>query len=422
MKEIEQARQARQALLQIYRAALARVEGRAAVRRHLQDNPVGEPVSLLAVGKAAQSMAMGAVDGLGERLVDGLVISKPGHLDLQQLAAAGINGLEGGHPVPNEQSLQAGRSLVDYLAALPADRPLLCLISGGASSLVEVLREGRTLDHLQQVNRWLLASGLPIQHMNLVRKALSAVKGGGLLRYLKGQAVRALMISDVPGDDPAVIGSGLLVPDPGFRAKLAKIELPDWLRELVSDEDSPASGPRPAVDIHILATLSNARDAAAEEARRLGYPCHLSHAFISAEAENTGRRLALELLDNWPGVYVWGGEPAVRLPEAPGRGGRNQHLALAAATVIEGRDDVCFLSAGTDGTDGPGEDAGALVDGGTLGRGRRRGLSAEDCLARADSGSFLQASGDLLHTGPTGTNVMDLMLGLKLKKGSADAW
>jgi hydroxypyruvate reductase len=168
-----------------------------------------------------------------------------------------------------------------------------------------------------------------------------------------------------------------------------------------------------------MASLRDAREAAAEEARHLGYRVHLNHALISADAANSGRRLALELLDSWPGVYVWGGEPSVELPSAPGRGGRNQHLALSAATVIEGRDDICFLSAGTDGTDGPGEDAGALVDGGTLGRARRAGFEAVDCLARADSGELLQASGDLIHTGPTGTNVMDLMLGLKLENGPA---
>jgi hydroxypyruvate reductase len=419
MKDIEQARRA---LLQIFQAALARVQGRAAVRRYLQANPLHAACSLLAIGKAAQSMALGAVDALGGRLVDGLVISKPGHLDQARLTAAGLIALQGGHPVPDAQSLQAGAALTRYLAALPAGRPLLCLISGGASSLVEVLREGRTLEHLQLVNRWLLASGLPIQQMNLVRKALSAVKGGGLLRYLAGRPVSALMISDVPDDDPAVIGSGLLVADSGSRSRLAGIDLPPWVSDLIAHDEQPAAAGQDAVvDIHILATLRDAREAAAEEARRLGYPCHLSHAFISAGAENSGRRLALELLDSWPGVYVWGGEPTVQLPASPGRGGRNQHLALAAARVLDGRDDVCFLSAGTDGTDGPGEDAGALVDGGTIGRGRRQGLSAADCLAQADSGSFLQASGDLIHTGPTGTNVMDLMLGLKLESAAAHA-
>ena len=133
-----------------------------------------------------------------------------------------------------------------------------------------------------------------------------------------------------------------------------------------------------------------------------------------ADAINAGRRLALELTDSNPGIFVWGGEPSVCLPDEPGRGGRNQHLALSAATVMAGHDDVCFLSIGTDGSDGPGEDAGALVDGGTIGRGQREGFEAEQCLKAADSGSFLEASEDLINTGPTGTNVMDLILGMKL--------
>jgi hydroxypyruvate reductase len=408
---------ARRDLLQIFGTALSQVEGRGLVHRYLSGSADAGEFALVALGKAAGSMALGAVDALGERLVDGLVISKPGHLDRQALAAAGLTALEGGHPVPDASSLGAGERLLEYLNGLPAGRELLFLISGGASSLVEVLQQGVGLEDLQAVNRWLLGSGLSITAMNRVRKGLSAIKGGRLLRHLQGRRVLALMISDVPGDDPAVIGSGLLVPDPTLRGELAALELPDRVRQLIGDPgDLPVDSPA-TVTIEILATLKDARAAAAAEARRLGYPVHLSHAFLSAEAGNCGRRLALELLDSWPGVYVWGGEPSVWLPEEPGRGGRNQHLALAAATVIEGRDDICFLSAGTDGTDGPGEDAGALVDGGTIGRARRAGFEAQECLARADSGSLLAASGDLIDTGPTGTNVMDLMLGLKLESG-----
>ncbi len=407
LKKLEQARHA---LLQIFQAALGRVEGRSVVRAYLQENPGDDQVSLVAVGKAAQAMAMGAVDALGERIVDGLVISKPGHLNRRELAAHRLAGLEGGHPVPDESSLVAGRAMLDYLSHLPAERPLLFLISGGTSSLVEVLPDGLGLDDLQRVNRWLLGSGLAIDRMNRIRKALSRIKGGGLLGYLHGPRVRALMISDVARDDPAVIGSGMLVPD---EIEEENLGLPPDLAQLIA-----GTGPRAESEIvpelHILASLKDARNAAADEARRLGYPAHVNHALISAEAETAGRRMALEMLDAWPGVTIWGGEPSVLLPDDPGRGGRNQHLALAVAGVIEGREDICFLSAGTDGTDGPGEDAGAMVDGGTLGRARREGFDAADTLKRADSGSLLEAAGDLVHTGPTGTNVMDLMIGLKI--------
>jgi len=402
--------QARHELLQIFQAALDRVEGRSVVRAYLQKNPGDGPLSLVAVGKAAQAMAMGAVDALGERIVDGLVISKSGHLNRGELAAARLAGLEGGHPVPDESSLLAGRAMIDYLSQLPAERPLLFLISGGTSSLVEVLPDGLRLDDLQRINRWLLGSGLAIDRMNRIRKALSRIKGGGLLGYLPGTRVRVLMISDVVRDDPGVIGSGMLVPD---EIEGENLGLPPEFAQLRVETRARAdSGIVP--ELHILACLKDALNAAADEARRLGYPAHVNHALISAEAENAGRRMALEMLGAWPGVTIWGGEPSVRLPDNPGRGGRNQHLALAVANVIEGRDDICFLSAGTDGTDGPGEDAGAMVDGGTLGRARREGFDVADTLKRADSGSLLEAAGDLVHTGPTGTNVMDLMIGLKM--------
>ncbi len=411
---------AREILLSIFRSGISRVEGRSAVSRCLERLTDVSTCSVIAVGKAAQAMALGAVDVLGKGLIDGLVISKPGHLDAALLEAHGLIGLEGGHPLPDEGSLAAGQALLDYIAGLPDGRPLLILISGGASSLVEVLVDPVNLDDLQKVNKWLLASGLSIHKMNLVRKALSEIKGGGLLNYLGDRPVSALLISDVVGDDPAVIGSGLLVPDPTVEESVAALPLPEWMGQLVKFRKwrTPNSGKLP--DIHVVARLNDAITDAREAACSLGYEVHASLATIDAEAETVGRRLALELLDAIPGVYIWGGEPTVKLPPNPGVGGRNQHLALAAALVIEGVDDVCLLSAGTDGTDGPGQHAGALVDGGTLGRGRKSGLDAEKALLAADSGSFLAASGDLIQTGPTGTNVMDLIIGMKLGAGQTN--
>jgi hydroxypyruvate reductase len=402
---------ARRDLLTIFQVALARVEGRTCVRDPLQDE--AGPVSLIALGKAAQSMALGALEALGERVVDGLVISKPGHLDAPLLGARGLRCVEGGHPVPDARSLQAGDALLEFIRTRPGDRRLLFLISGGTSGLVERLRDGIDLESLQRVNRWLLGSGLPIDAMNRVRKALSQIKGGGLIPLLQGRPARVLLISDVPGDDPGVIGSGLLVatqrPD-----TLDDLSLPDWLRALLPTAPAPAATPPDNIRISVVASLADAREAAAAKARELGYAVTLNRAHLGGDVEMLGRRLGYELRDTWPGLYIWGGEPTIRLPEHPGQGGRNQHLALVVATQISGRRDLCFLAAGTDGGDGPGEDAGALVDGGSVGRGSRAlGIDPEVCLAQADSGRFLEASGDLIQTGPTGTNVMDLMIGLK---------
>jgi glycerate 2-kinase len=392
---------------------LARVDGRECVKAPLK-NLQGE-VSLVAIGKAAQAMTQGAVDVLGHRVVDGLVISKPGHLDLDWLESKELKGLLGGHPVPDASSLVAGEELVRYIAALPQDRQLVFLISGGASSLVERLRAGVDLAQLQQINSWLLGSGLPIDAMNRVRKSISRIKGGGLINTLGGRPALVLLISDVPGDDPGVIGSGLLIPQHEAADDLQDLQLPDWLLECLPEPSKPALERGAKLQVNIVASLRMAREAAAEKARELGYAVTIHHAHMAGDVEVVGRRLAYELSDAWPGLYIWGGEPTIKLPEQPGRGGRNQHLALSVAGQIAGNRHVCFLSAGTDGGDGPGEDAGAVVDGATISRGSRASsLDYETCLLNADSGTFLEVSGDLIRTGPTGTNVMDLMLGIKL--------
>ncbi|MCW8905930.1 MAG: DUF4147 domain-containing protein [Sedimenticola sp.] len=402
---------ARKDLLEIFQAGVARVEGRHAVQEALAQMP--DQVSLVAIGKAAGSMAQGALETLGDRVVDGLVISKPGHLDESALESAGLRCLYGGHPLPDQSSLLAGEALVDFLQGLPAERQLLFLISGGTSGLVEQLREGLDLSSLQRINQWLLASGLPIGAINRVRKSLSRIKGGGLVPLLQDRPARVLLISDVPGDDPSVIGSGLLVAEPDSLETVHELALPDWLRALLPQQPRPQLPSTDNIRLEIVASLADARQAAAERARELGYPVQVQGSPVVGDVEVVGRRLGYELIDSWPGVYIWGGEPTVRLPPEPGRGGRNQHLALCVAEQIAGNRSVCFLAAGTDGGDGPGEDAGALVDGGTVSRGSRVAGDVRACLARADSGSFLQASGDLLHTGPTGTNVMDLMIGIK---------
>lgn len=406
----------RQQLLTIYRAALAAVHGRQCCRRFLSGHRPTGPVALVAIGKAASSMAQGAADALGTQIRRGLVITKPGHSEPLTGVAADFDCLFAGHPVPDARSLRAGAALLAFIDALPDGVELLLLVSGGASALVEVLPAGVGLAELQRLNDWLLGSGLDIGAMNAARRSLSCIKGGRLARRLAGRRSLCLMISDVPGDDPGVIGSGLLAPAPVMPAGLAG-QVPDWLSPLQSlmpplptaDDDCFAS-----VESHIVARLQDALAAAAEAGRGLGYAVFEHATPLAGDATSCGRVLARQLREGPPGVHIWGGETSVRLPQRPGRGGRNQHLALAAARVLAGEDRCSLLCAGTDGSDGPGEDAGAIVDGGTLRRGLRQGLDAAEALRRADSGHFLQASGDLLRSGPTGTNVMDVVLGIKL--------
>ncbi len=403
----------RRLLLDAYAAALAAVDGARCVREYLRAHPLEAPVALIAIGKAACAMARGARAELGAVIGDALVVTRPGHVEPPPWPV-----WEAGHPVPDDRSIAAGARLLEFIAALPAQARVLVLLSGGASSLLEVLPTAVTPGRLQKINRWLLGSGLDIRTMNAVRKRLSRIKGGRLARLLYPRTVLCLAISDVPGDDPRVIGSGPVVADSAPAESPNPDGLPDFVVEAVRHAP-PAPPPDDCcfknVTFAIVATLADAKRAAADRTETLGVRAVSEPDFIGGDAAAAGARLAQRLLESAPGVvHVWGGETTVRLPQRPGRGGRNQSLALAAALALRGRDNVWLLSAGTDGSDGSSDDAGALVDGGTCARGEQTGLDAARCLAGADAGRFLEASGDLIHTGPTGTNVMDLMLGLRL--------
>lgn len=400
----------RACLLEAYAAALRAVDGRAAVRERLRQKNFGAPVYALAIGKAAAAMLQGAFDALGENIAGALLITKLGHADLEY-ASEQVRVLEAEHPVPGAGSLAAGQALLDFLAALPPRAPLLCLISGGASALVEVLPEGMTLTDLQALNAWLLSSGWDIARMNRLRRAFSCIKGGRLLAHVGQRPTLNLLISDVPGDDSATIGSGLLVP-PRQGESLSLDDLPDNWRALLPKRDPVRGEDYPLLESEILLTNRHAREAAAAYGRTKGLRVFAYDEPLVGDAVQRGRDLAQRLLRAPSGLHVWGGETTVRLPQNPGRGGRCQSLALAAAEVLAGGG-IALLAAGTDGSDGPGEDAGALVDGQTLLRGADEGLNAGACLQGADAGRFLEASGDLLHTGPTGSNVMDLVLACK---------
>lgn len=406
---------ARRDLLALLAAALSAVDGRRCVRAALAADDDSAPVHVVAIGKAAPAMMQGALDALGGRVARALVVTKTGS---KALLPAPVRVLEAGHPWPTAVSLAAGSELLAFLKATPAAGRLLFLISGGASSLVEVLPADITLADLHRANDWLLGSGLDIHAINHVRKALSCIKGGRLVGHLGGRPARALLISDVPGDDPASIGSGLLVADTPVETD-APLSLPDWLTALMR-HSQPAPAPSDPVfetiELEIVATLDDAMQAAAVQGRDLGYDVYLHAGVLGGESMLVGRQLAAELLDRAPALHVWGGETTVRLPAKPGRGGRNQTVALAAAMVLAGHEEVALLAAGTDGSDGPTLDAGGLVDGGTVARGELAGLQAQVCLDQADAGTFLEAAGDLVQTGPTGTNVMDLILGVRLSQ------
>jgi hydroxypyruvate reductase len=404
----------RAALLEVYRQALAAVEGGRLVQEVLAAHPLdpdGE-VRVAAVGKAAAAMARGAHAALGGRMSAALIITKYGYLD--DALPPRTTALESAHPLPDESSLRAGAALLDFVAATPARQILLFLLSGGASALVEAPRAGVAFADLQRAHRWLVGSGLAIDEINRVRMRLSRIKGGGLRHALpRGTRVRQILLSDVPGDEAGVIGSGPLIAPASFAAR-PDASLPPWLLALLEQAETPPAARLPRLPAHVIAGAGWARAAAQRAARGQGLAATVHERLLDGDAAAAGRMLAASLDAGECGVLqIWSGETTVVLPAEPGEGGRCQHLALAAAMAMAGRDDLYLLAAGTDGGDGPGVAAGALVDGGSVARGQRHGLDAGDCLRRADAGSFLRASGDLLVTGPSGSNVMDLVLGLR---------
>jgi len=421
----------RKNLLAVYQAAIAAVEGRLSVAKFLRKHHISGSIYLVAIGKAAASMARGAYEQLGNAIPASLIITRHGYGQGIGQAYPGLRLIEAGHPIPDRNSLAAGDALLEFVQQPPPDTTLLFLLSGGASSVVEVLPDGVSLAEIQRVNQWLLASGLPIHEINRVRKSLSCIKGGRLASALPDRPLWNLLISDVPGDDVSVIGSGLLAgaSDPISDATMA--ELPGWLVRLLNKVPPDLSSyDSPALEFHtsIVATSRTARRAAEQSAQRLGYPVHRFDGEITGDVIVVAAALAQQLKSGPPGLYVWGGETTVRLPPNPGQGGRCQHLALHMARLLqlEWQQQYLFLAAGTDGSDGPGDTlwgidpaqgctgiAGALIDGSTIQRGIDLGLDVTGCLQQADAGRFLDTSGDLFRTGVTGTNVMDLMLGLK---------
>ncbi len=400
----------RRLLLDALRAGLDAARGDRLTARVLSEVLPDRPVVVVAAGKAASAMARGAAGVLDGRVERGLVVGQePGSGDWPFPCRV----ITAEHPVPGEGSLAAGRTVLDLLGRAPVDAACLFLISGGASSLVEVPVPGVGLEDLRRANEWLLASGLDIGAVNAVRRRLSRIKGGGLARYLDGRQALVLALSDVPGNDPAVIGSGWLARPAGDRIPEG---LPGWLNDLAGSrpETPPADDPVwDDVDIRIVGDNRTALEAAAAALQAAGLEVRTAGERLQGEAAAQGRAIAREMTEGPPGAVLRGGECTVKLPDSPGRGGRCQHLALAAAEVLAGRDDCWLLAAGTDGRDGNSDAAGALVDGSTVRRGEQEGLSSGNSLERADSGSFLDAAGDLVDTGPTGTNVNDLVIGLK---------
>jgi len=408
--------------LAIFRAALRAADPREGIRRaqaQFQDLLDGsyEHIYVVGAGKASAAMALEVERILGRRITGGLINTKHGHL--AELKRIELN--ECAHPVPDQAGVDGARRIAEITGQATGRDLVICLISGGASALLPLPAPGLTLDDKQSVTRQLLACGANIHEINTVRKHLSAIKGGQLAELAAPAKLLTLVLSDVIGDDLSVIGSGPTVPDHSTfaeaRAILARYKIEPAKAIARHLEKATRENPARLENTRTLIVGANrlAVDAAAVEAERRGYrPLVLSttiegetqdvarmHASIAREVTESDRPVAA------PACLISGGETTVTL-DGDGLGGRNQEFVLAAALYLPER--TVVLSGGTDGTDGPTDAAGAIADSETVKRAKARGLDPRASLARHDSYHFFAALDDLIKTGPTGTNVMDVRL------------
>jgi glycerate 2-kinase len=405
--------------------AVREAMARPAVGRRLGGVPAS--VHLVALGKAARAMVEAASEALGSRSAGGVaVVREPG-----RIRAAGVTVIAGSHPMPTAASFHAGETLLRYVSGLsPSDR-VVFLISGGGSSLAEAPAEGLGLSAVRRTTETLLASGAPIQAMNVLRRHLSAVKGGRLAAACRAGRWLTLAISDVVGDGPQEIASGPTVGDPTtFADALAAVDryrladrLPQEVVKYLRDGDAgrhpetvKPDDPRLALGrFRLVATNRLALEGAVAEARSRGYRPVLVSGQLTGETASVAEAFAQRLravASGAPVALLGGGETTVTLNAKPGRGGRNQEFVLAAASTLRGFRRSLVLSLGTDGIDGPTDAAGGWVDDRTMGRADGLGIDLGTALRRHDTYEPLDRLGGLLRTGPTGTNVMDLHVGL----------
>ena len=418
--------QPRAFLRALYDAAVQRALPAHTLGRHLPPLPKGRTV-VVGAGKAGGAMAA-AVDALWPQgaPLSGLVITRYDHVPPALRSAPGrIEVVEAAHPVPDEAGLAATQRVMGLVQGLGPDDLVLCLISGGGSALLSAPAPGLTLQDKQAVNRALLRSGAAIDEMNCVRKHLSAVKGGRLAALCAPARVVTLLISDVPGDAPAVIASGPTVPDETTCADALAIcrrhgiELPAAARAGLESGAFETPKPGDAVfaghEVHLIATPQQSLEAAAALARAAGVEAHILSDEIEGESREVGKvhaALARAVARRGqpfggPCVILSGGETTVTVRAKGGRGGRATEFLLGCAIALQGEPGVHVLAADTDGIDGVESNAGAIATPDTLARGAALGLKAQDFLDRNDCCSYFEALGDLVVPGPTFTNVND---------------
>jgi len=435
-------RKLRQHASAIFAAGVAAVDPKAAVQRALRREGAKIFLSnhaisakdfrnfyVIGAGKAAASMAEGVEETLDNLVAGGVVVTKDGHgLPLHR-----IKVLEASHPLPDQRGEKAAEQMLQVARSAGADDLVICLISGGGSALLPLPAPGLTLDDERRVTDLLLASGATIEEMNIVRKHLSSIKGGQLARAVYPAKLYTLVLSDVIGDPLDIIASGPTVPDSSTFAEARKIMMvtgvwpkaPEVVRAHIEMGCAGAIAENPKQDdgvftfahTEIIGNNAMALEAAELHAHRLGYNTLILSSRVQGEARDIGRfyaAIAHEIVycerpAETPACVLAGGEPTVTLRSKLGKGGRNQELALSTAIDIDGLPGCLFLAAGTDGTDGPTDAAGAFADGKSIARAKTSGVAHPTSFLRDnDSYNFFRTIDDLFITGPTRTNVMDL--------------
>ena len=393
--------------------SIREVQPDSAVIRALKETTLNGKIKLVAAGKAAWQMAKAASNYLGERLEQGIVITKYGHVrgELPRIRCC-----EAGHPVPDEGSFDATRKALALTENLTKDDTVLFLLSGGGSALFELPLI--PAEELQDVTRQLLACGADIVEINTLRKRLSAVKGGRFAQHCAPAKVFSIILSDILGDPPDMIASGPTCPDSSTCADAMEIvrrydlSLREETKQLLMVETPKALA---NAQWMITGSVRELCDAAARSCRKLGYEPFFLTDRLCCQAREAGSVMASILRthagDGKKLAFLAGGETVVRLTGS-GKGGRNQELALAAAEGISGLSNAALFSVGSDGTDGPTDAAGGFVDGATRQRLLEEGIHIDQVLLNNDAYHALQRTDGLIFTGPTGTNVNDVTVGL----------
>ena len=395
----------------IWQQAIAAVQPDSAVRRALKTADLTGKIHLVAIGKAAWSMANAAYDALGEAITDGVVVTKYDH---SRGTIGNLQIFEAGHPVPDENSYRATRAAMELVRPLGESDTVLFLVSGGGSALFEcpLTEEAQMAD----ITKQLLASGADIVEMNTIRKRLSGVKGGRFAELASPAKVFSIVLSDIIGDPLDMIASGPAYPDSSTCEQALEIVKKYGLR--LSDaamaclkQETPKTLSN--VETHITGSVRELCIAAQKEAEALGYRCTLLTDRLCCQAKEAGSFLASIAATHQdtktPLAFLAGGETVVKLT-GKGLGGRNQELALAAAPGISGLSDTAIFSVGSDGTDGPTDAAGGFVDGETEQKLSALGICVCDVLQNNDAYHALEKTGGLIVTGPTGTNVNDFAM------------